>query len=100
MNKIFIIGWKDFTLIWRDRPALLLMLVAPFVLTLGLGFVSGRFAAGGSSGSSLSDIPVIIVNQDRGQLGQALVDVFNSKDLAGLVAPSAGAEGAVARPQV
>ena len=100
MKKILVIGWKDFTLIWRDRPALLLMLAAPFVLTLGLGFVSGRFAAGGRSGSSLSDIPVVVVNQDQGQLGQALVDAFSSKDLAGLVAPSTAADATGARQQV
>ena len=99
MNKILIIGWKDFTLIWRDRPALLLMLAAPFVLTLGLGFVSGRFAAGASS-SGLSNIPVVIVNQDSGQLGPALVNLFSSPDLAGLVAPAPVADVAAARRQV
>src|SRR5713101_5530131 len=97
MNKILIIGWKDFILIWRDRPALLLMLAAPFVLTLGLGFVSGRFAAGGSSSSGLSNIPVVVVNQDSGQLGQSLVNVFSSPDLAGLVAPAGLSDVAAAR---
>ena len=97
MKKIIVIGWKDFTLIWRDRTALLLMLAAPFVLTLGLGFVSGRFS-GGSTG--LSHIPLIVVNQDPGQLGTALVNVFSSADLAALVAPSAGADAAAARQQV
>jgi len=97
MKKILVIGWKDFTLIWRDRTALLLMLVAPFVLTLGLGFVSGRFS-GGRPG--LSHIPVIVVNQDQGQVGTALVNVFSSADLAALVAPSAGADAAAARQQV
>jgi len=97
MKKILVIGWKDFTLIWRDRPALLLMLVAPFVLTLGLGFVSGRFSG---SRSALSHIPVMLVNQDQGQLGTALVNVFSSADLADLVAPSAGTDAAAARQQV
>ena len=94
MKKILIIGWKDFTVIWRDRAALILMLAAPFVLTLGLGFVSGRFS-GETSG--LSDIPVVLVNQDQGALGQALVDVFASPDLAGLVLPSTLADPAAAR---
>ena len=100
MKKILVIGWKDFTLIFRDRAALLLMLAAPFVLTLGLGFISGRFTAGGQSGSSLSDIPIVVVNQDQGQLGAALAGVFGSTDLAGLVAPSAGSDPAAARQQV
>ena len=97
MKKIIVIGWKDFQLIWRDRTALLLMLAAPFVLTLGLGFVSGRFS-GGRSG--LSHIPVILVNQDEGQLGAALVGVFSSADLAELVAPSTASDVAAARQQV
>jgi ABC-2 type transport system permease protein len=96
MRKILSIGWKDFRLIVRDRTALLLMLAAPFVLTLGLGFVSGRFS-GSSNGSALSNIPVVIVNQDTGQLGQALVNVFSSSDVAGLVAPSSGTNPAAAR---
>src|SRR5579859_4146699 len=92
MKKILVIGWKDFTLIVRDRTALLLMLAAPCVLTLGLGFVSGRFSAGGASSSGLSDIPVTIVNQDVGPVGQALVGVFSSTDLAGLVTPTRSEE--------
>ena len=42
MKKIFLIGWKDVILAFRDRAALILMLAAPFLLTLGLGFVTGR----------------------------------------------------------
>ena len=98
MKKIFLIGWKDVTLAFRDRAALLLMLVAPFALTLGLGFVTGRLSGGSSSG--LGDIPVVLVNQDGGQLGDALVDVFDSEDLAALVALSEAADPAAARQQV
>ena len=86
MLKLLLIGFKDVRLVFRDRAALLLMLLAPFVLTIGLGFVTGRF--GGNSGSGLSDIPVVIVNLDKGQLGNALVDVFKSTDLNKLVQPT------------
>jgi hypothetical protein len=58
---------------FRDRAALTFMLLAPFLLTIGMGFVTGRFS-GGSSG--LSDIPVIIVNLDNEQLGNALADLL------------------------
>ena len=80
MKKILTIALKDVTLAFRDRAALILMLAAPFVLTLGLGFVTGRFSGGSNSG--LSNIPVVVVNQDDGELGQFLVDVFSSEDLA------------------
>ena len=86
MQKILLIGLKDLKIIFRDRAALLLILLAPFLLTLGLGLVTGRFSG---SGSGIANIPVIIVNQDKARLGNALVDVFNSPELSGLVKPTA-----------
>jgi ABC-2 type transport system permease protein len=97
MKKIFLIGWKDVTLVFRDRTALVLMLLAPFLLTLGLGFVTGRLS-GSSSGPS--GIGVVIVNQDGGQLGNSLVELFQSKDLADLVRPEMMADPAQARQHV
>lgn len=97
MNKLFLIGIKDLRLIFRDRAALVLMLLAPFLLTLGMGLVTGRFSG---SSSGISDIPVIIVNLDDGELGKALVDVFNSEDLAELVEPTSGSEPEAARLMV
>ncbi|MBL8064024.1 MAG: ABC transporter permease [Anaerolineales bacterium] len=97
MLKTFLIGIKDLRLIFRDRAALIFMLLAPFLLTLGMGLVTGRFS-GNSSG--ISDIPVVIVNQDDGELATALVDLFNSEDLAELVEPSPGTSPEAARQQV
>ena len=97
MTKTFLIGIKDLRLVFRDRAALILMLVAPFLLTLGMGLVTGRFS-GNTSG--IADIPVIIVNQDDGELSTALVDLFNSKDLADLVEPTLGESPEAARLQV
>src|SRR5512147_2776641 len=85
MKKLLLIGIKDLKLIFRDRAALTFMLLAPFLLTIGMGFVTGGFS--GSSGG-LSDIPVVIVNLDQEQLGNALVDIFSSEDLADLMEPS------------
>ena len=97
MKKLFLIGIKDLKLMFRDRAALTFMLLAPFLLTIGMGFVTGRFS-GNSSG--LSDIPVIIVNQDKEQLGNALADVFSSKDLADLMEPTASSDPEAARQQI
>ena len=94
MKKLFLIGIKDLKLIFRDRAALIFMLLAPFLLTIGMGFVTGRFS-GNSSG--LSDIPVVIVNLDKEQLGNALVDVFSSKELADLMEPTASSDPEAAR---
>ncbi len=78
MRKLLLIGLKDLTLIF--------MLLAPFLLTVGLGFVTGRFS--GNTSGGLRDIPVVIVNLDDAELGNALVDVFRSKDLTDLVEPT------------
>jgi ABC-2 type transport system permease protein len=98
MKKIFLIGFKDLTLIFRDPAALVLMLLAPFVLTIGLGFVTGRL--GNSTSSGISDIPVILVNQDQAQLGNTLVGMFQSSDLKGLVAPTLMDDFSAAQAQV
>jgi ABC-2 type transport system permease protein len=94
MKKLFLIGLKDLKLVFRDRAALTFMLLAPFLLTIGMGFVTGRFS-GGSSG--LSDIPVIVVNLDNEQLGNALADVFSSEELADLMKPTASSDQEAAR---
>ncbi|MFT3892471.1 MAG: ABC transporter permease [Anaerolineales bacterium] len=94
MKKLFLIGLKDLKLMFRDRAALTFMLLAPFLLTIGMGFVTGRFS-GNSSG--LSDIPVVIVNLDNEQLGNALADVFTSQDLADLMEPTVSSDPEAAR---
>jgi ABC-2 type transport system permease protein len=97
MNKLFLIGIKDLKLMFRDRAALTFMLLAPFLLTIGMGFVTGRFS-GGSTG--ISDIPVVIVNLDNEQLGDALVDLFNSEDLSELMEPTASDSPETARQSI
>jgi ABC-2 type transport system permease protein len=98
MKKLFLIGFKDLKLVFRDRPALIFMLLAPFLLTLGLGFVTGAFGSSNSSG--ISQVQLIIVDQDQGQLGRALVDLFQSPDLSDLVAPTVVADPVAARAQI
>ena len=97
MKKLFLIGIKDLKLMFRDRAALIFMLLAPFLLTIGMGFVTGRFSG---SSSGLSDIPVVIVNLDNDQLGNALAGVFSSQELADLMEPSASSDPEAARQLV
>ncbi len=98
MLKTFLIGIKDLRLAFRDRAALIFMLAAPFALTLGLGLVTGRFS--GNSNAGITDIPVVIVNLDNMELGNALEDLFNSKDLAELVEPVSGSSPEAVRQLV
>jgi ABC-2 type transport system permease protein len=83
IKKLLLIALKDLRLIFRDTSALILMLLAPFILTLGMGALTGRFS--GSSNTGISNIPVVIVNQDQGELGSALLDVFQLPELQDLV---------------
>jgi ABC-2 type transport system permease protein len=98
MLKTFLIGLKDVRLVFRDRTALIFMLAAPFVITLGLGLVTGGFS--GMGGSGISDIPVVIVNLDQEDLGNTLVDIFQSQDLAELVEATIGQDPEAARLSV
>ncbi|HJR80892.1 MAG TPA: ABC transporter permease [Anaerolineales bacterium] len=97
MKKLLLIGIKDLKLIFRDRAALVFMLLAPFLLTVGMGFVTGRFSG---SSSGLSEIPVVIVNLDNEQLGDALADVFSSEELADLMEASESADPEAARQRI
>ena len=94
MKKLFLIGIKDLKLMFRDRAALVFMLLAPFLLTIGMGFVTGRFSG---SSSGISDIPVVVVNLDNEQLGDALADVFSSQELADLMEPGTASDPQAAR---
>jgi ABC-2 type transport system permease protein len=99
MKKIFIIGWKDLIVTFRDRAALIMMLAAPLALTVGLGFVTGSFS-GNDDNTGIQDIPLTIVNQDEGQLGAILVDTFTSAELADLLEPTTAADPTQAKAQV
>ena len=97
MKKLWLIGWKDVLLAVRDPAALVFMLAAPFLLTLGLGLVTGRLSG---PGSGPSGIPVTVVNLDEGQLGQAMVDMFTSDDLSDLVSTTESNDPRSARETV
>jgi ABC-type multidrug transport system permease subunit len=95
VKKALYIAWKDLRVAFRDPAAIILMLVTPFLLTLVFGFAFGGF--GGSSGEGISQIPIAVVNQDAGQVGQNLVQVLQSDDLANLVKPVEMSSDAQAR---
>ncbi len=99
MNKILTIGWKDLIVIFRDRAALILILGAPFVLTMGMGMVTGSFSDN-DNGTGLADIPVVIINEDQGELGEELVTLLESEELADLLEPQTAVSISEARRQV
>jgi ABC-2 type transport system permease protein len=100
MRKVLNVAWKDLLVVFRDPGALVMMLVTPFALTLAIAFAFGGLTGGGAGGTGLQDIPVVLVNHDPGQLGAALVQVFESQDLAQLVVPTLLSDDAAARARV
>ncbi len=97
MKKLLNIAFKDLTVVFRDRGAVIYMLATPFLLTLAMAFAFGRLTGGGSQSSGLGQIPVVIVNHDSGQFSQFITQTFESKDLADLVKPTYLTDDAAAR---
>lgn len=84
MEKIFRIGWKDVLLLFSNPTSLVLMLLAPFVLTMAMGAVTGGM--GGSSNEfEIDPIPIALFNEDEGVLGDAIETAFGSEELAELL---------------
>jgi ABC-2 type transport system permease protein len=100
MRKILTIGFKDLITTFRDPSALILALVTPIALTLAMAFAFGGFGGGGGGGTGLSHIPVVVVNQDRGELGRHLVELLTSSDLDELLDPVEEKDPAAARSVV
>ena len=98
MRKIFLIALKDLALVFRDRTALLFMLLAPLALTVGLGLATGSFSSRSDSG--ILDLPVAVVNEDANTLGNALVEMLQSDELADLLEPQVMTDLEAARQMV
>lgn len=97
--KIWNIAWKDTTIRFRDRNALILMVAAPLVLSAIIGSAFGSFL-NGSDPAPISAIPVLLVNQDDGEMGQQFADILTSDALGDLLVVTEMADETAARQQV
>ena len=97
--KIWTIAWKDTTIRFRDRNALILMIAAPLVLSAIIGSAFGSFL-NGSDPAPISAIPVLLVNQDDGELGQQFADILTSDALGDLLLVTEMDDETAARDQV
>lgn len=66
-RRLFILIGKDFRVFFADPVAVGLGFVVPAVMILVFGLVFGR------SGESMSEIPVLAVNEDQGPAGKRLL---------------------------
>ncbi|MBN1261365.1 MAG: ABC transporter permease [Anaerolineae bacterium] len=95
MRKLLIMALKEVRLAFRDVGALVTMLVTPLALTLAFG------AAFGASGSAvLTDIPVLVLDQDQGAMADQLVDILQSDSVGELLAVEMVQDDAAARARV
>ncbi|MCC6602036.1 MAG: ABC transporter permease [Anaerolineae bacterium] len=97
--KIWNIAWKDTTIRFRDRNALILMVAAPLVLSAIIGSAFGSFL-NGSDPAPISAIPVLLVNQDDGEMGQQFATILTSDALGDLLVVTEMADETAARQQV
>ena len=99
MKKLLIIALKDLKIMFRDPSSLVWMLVTPIALTLAMAFAFGRLTGGGQA-AGLSDIPVIIVDLDGGQMSEPIVQTFQSQELSHLITATLSTDEAAARKAV
>lgn len=80
MKKLWTLARKEVLLAFRDRGALISMLLTPFLLTLVIGA-----AFGGGGDEPLRNVPVLLLNRDQGALAAYVVEAFESQEMEGLV---------------
>lgn len=90
IRKIWLIVWKDLRIQFADSAGILISYVTPVVLTLIISLAFSNIGGGGNS-SPITDIPIVIVNQDAGgafgKLGDQVASLFLAppESLAGLI---------------
>lgn len=77
MKRILDIAIKDLVQILRDRKTFLFLLIMPIAFTFLFGFAFGGF----SKGESDPRLPVVIINEDGGDLSLRLVTLLQSSEV-------------------
>ncbi len=80
MRKLITLALKEVLVTFRDVGAIVTMLITPIVLTLA---IAAAFGVGGTT--TLSDIPVLLLNLDDGPFSQSVIEVFHSESAAVLL---------------
>lgn len=79
LRKILAMSWKEVYTTYTDRNLLLIMIATPLALATIIGFAFSGFIGGGGSDVPVRDIPVALVNRDKGTTtfgGQNYGDIF------------------------
>jgi ABC-2 type transport system permease protein len=95
MRKLIVLAVKEVLITFRDIGAIVTMLVTPLVLTLA---IAAAFGTGGSA--TLTEVPVLLLDNDQGEFASDLIEAFESQDRDGLVALEIVDDEAGARKRV
>lgn len=82
MIKVFYIAIKDFSILLADRSAFVMLIFAPIILTLGMGFVTGAFS---DDDKNVLNLSIAFINQDEGNFGDTMLSVFQSESFSSLL---------------
>lgn len=94
MRKLLMVALKEVKLAFRDVGAIVTMLVTPLVLTLAIA------AAFGTGTGGLSDVPVLVLNQDDSELSRFIEEALLSSKIEDLLAPELVSDETDARARV
>jgi ABC-2 type transport system permease protein len=95
MRKLWVLASKEAKLAFRDRGAIVTMLVTPLVLTLVIGA-----AFSGSGGAPIAGVPVLLLDQDGGVFSSDFIGFFGHENVRELVALDVVHDEAQARQRV
>jgi ABC-type Na+ efflux pump permease subunit len=98
--KILHIAFKDITQSFRSFLAIAMMFFVPILITGLFAFLFGGPGEDEAPTYELPITPVWIANQDEGELGQIMVDIWQSEDFANLLDVTVAADPAEARGAV
>ncbi|MDA1329782.1 MAG: ABC transporter permease [Chloroflexi bacterium] len=79
------IAWKDTLTRFRDWKALVGLLGAPLIISTLIGLAFGNIGGLGGTEAPISNIEMILVNQDAGDLGANYEEVLTSEGLQDLL---------------
>ncbi len=86
--KLVELAKKDVLLVLRDRKALMILIAMPLILNAILGFALGGMFRG-SEPALGGAFKIMVANEDQGELGRFVTDIFSSAEIRKLVTPQA-----------
>ena len=91
MKKVFAIAFKDVLTTFRDKKALIMIIVMPMVL---IGILGASFGQMFDKDAQIPEFKVAIVDNDKGLLAGEIKDIMNFPDLKKLIKSELISEGA------